>query len=337
MSTASKAAEAAKTAALFHAALVALGVRVAIEALQLWQDVATSPARLPQTAEKWLGQATNLTMFRRRHARDLAFSYYRLTRALRTGYTIQPLDEDEATEEVPLDTLRTDFYEKVQELTPDVLEQEDFDTEEFLDGGDEQAEVEELARLREEEEQAERDAEEEARIVLEALGPNNLNKRLKLIDTEEPASKVDQDREDAHRAAGARQASASARVAMNGGRQGLQRLGDKDARAIGWVRLGRTGTPCGWCALFISRGATYKSKKSAQGARLAPGAKPNDGRLFHDNCNCYVEQIFTDAQYEESTYDLNREYEALWPAVTRGLEGKEALAAWRRHFRNQKS
>jgi hypothetical protein len=114
---------------------------------------------------------------------------------------------------------------------------------------------------------------------------------------------------------------------MNGGRSTVWNHMQRDKRAIGYIRLSRTGTPCGWCAMLISRGPVYRSQNSAEYA---------DGDKYHDNCHCYAEPVFSREQYNgSSTYELNRRYEELWPKVTRGLSGKAAVSAWRRFIRQE--
>jgi hypothetical protein len=187
--------------------------------------------------------------------------------------------------------------------------------------------VEEIEGLRDAEERIEREAEQELRTVLEALGPNNLQKKVDAIDGARSADEVDGLREEARRQAGAQQAAAAERIAMNGGRSTVWNHMQRDRRAIGYIRLSRTGTPCGWCAMLISRGPVYRSQNSAEFA---------DGDKYHDNCHCYAEPVFTREQYSGSaTYELNRRYEELWPKVTRGLSGKAAVSAWRRFIRQE--
>jgi hypothetical protein len=61
-----------------------------------------------------------------------------------------------------------------------------------------------------------------------------------------------------------------------------------------------------------------------------------DGDKYHDNCHCYAEPVFSREQYKSSSaYELNRRYEELWPKVTKGLTGKQAVSAWRRFIRQE--
>ncbi|WP_245938825.1 VG15 protein [Actinacidiphila glaucinigra] len=198
------------------------------------------------------------------------------------------------------------------------VDDEDQDQDDEDDEDWERILVEELKGLREEEERIEREAEEELRIVLEALGPRNLDQKLTVEDA---------DPDDSHRQAGARQAAAASRVAMNGARSSNWTHMTRDRRALGYVRLSRTGTPCGWCAVLISRGPVYKSRESALF---------KDGDKYHDNCNCYAMPIWNRDQYQSSELTaLSRQYMALWPEVTKGKSGKAAVSVWRRFIRQQ--
>jgi hypothetical protein len=343
-------AEAERAAIAFQTALTQIGAGTVQEALTLWEDVpATARA---STASSWLRRAITLVMGRRRQSRDLARAYYRLVRALRTGSTVADPYHPEPRY-VTVTTLREEFNalvggaERPQEGRASDSPTETSDSASSAatsqageaDGAaltDPDAEheaeldrilVEEIEGLRDAEERIEREAEQELRTVLEALGPNNLQKKVDKIDGARSADEVDGLREEARRQAGAQQAAAAERVAMNGGRSTVWNHMQRDKRAIGYIRLSRTGTPCGWCAMLISRGPVYRSQNSAEFA---------DGDKYHDNCHCYAEPVFTREQYSGSaTYELNRRYEELWPKVTRGLSGKAAVSAWRRFIRQE--
>ncbi|MCY0933637.1 hypothetical protein [Streptomyces sp. H34-S4] len=336
-------AEAERAAIALQAALTQIGAGTIVDAMALWEDVpVTSRA---STATSWLRRAITMVMSRRRMSRDLARAYYRLARALRTGTTVADPYHPEPTY-ITLDVLRREFAdlagttESPQEgpasepetntPSPSSEAATSEPGEASEESEDEEADrilVEELEGLREEEERIEREAEQELRRHLEALGPNNLQKKVDKIDGGRTADEVDKLREEAHRQAGARQAAAAERIAMNGGRSTVWNHTQRDRRALGYIRLSRSGTPCGWCAMLISRGPVYRSSRSAEYA---------DGDKYHDNCHCYAEPVFSREQYNSSSaYELNRRYEELWPKVTRGLSGKAAVSAWRRFIRQE--
>jgi hypothetical protein len=97
--------------------------------------------------------------------------------------------------------------------------------------------------------------------------------------------------------------------------------------------------------MLISRGFIAKSVVGSSLFKSAQGTGQfgddivtfGDLDLYHDNCQCYAVPIYSMAQLKGAQFALNREYAALWPRVTRGLGGKDALTVWRRHFRNAQS
>ncbi|USH44594.1 hypothetical protein SEA_BROPLEASE_9 [Streptomyces phage BroPlease] len=359
MTSPARQAEADQASVAFQVALTQIGAGTVEEALKLWQAV--PPTARAATSTAWLRRAITLVMTRRRMSRDLARAYYRLARALRTGRTVADPYHPEPTY-VTLETLRREFAELIGDASDGSLEgssstpssdssdsspqaasgasveaggevqpsEEEPAPEAGDDPDDDQILVEELPRLRDDEERIEREAEAEARVILEALGPANLERKTAALDAAKPAADVDKAREEAHQQAGARQAATAERLVMNGGRSAVWNHMTKDRRVIGYIRLSRSGSPCGWCAMLISRGPVYKSQATAAYA---------DGDAYHDNCHCYAEPVYSLAQYKGSSasslYELNRRYEELWPKVTKGLSGKAAVSAWRRFVRQE--
>ncbi|USH45843.1 hypothetical protein SEA_VIEENROSE_8 [Streptomyces phage VieEnRose] len=348
MTTPARAAEAERASVAFQTALSQIGARTVADALVLWQDV--PPNARPETVSRWLARAIQMVLTRRGQSRELARAYYRLARALRTGTTVADPYHPEPTY-VTLDTLRREFAALTGEpQRPQEGRNEDAPTEGSGDSSqpaqppaeqpDEDATepdsesddldrilVEELEGLREEEERLEREARAELERHLQELGPKNLDRKLDKIDPSAPATDVDRSRADAHAEAGARQAAGAERIALNGGRSTVWNHAQRDRRVIGYIRLSRTGTPCGWCAMLISRGPVYRSERSAE---------YGDGDKYHDNCHCYAEPVYTREQYNSSSlYALNRRYSELWPQVTKGLSGDAAISAWRRFIRTE--
>ncbi|NUV86600.1 hypothetical protein G6W61_10310 [Streptomyces sp. KAI-26] len=343
MTRKTKQAETDEVSAAYHEALTQIGAKTTAEALSLWAEVPVDGRAA--TVGGWLRKAITLVMSRRRQSRDLARAYYRLARALQTGSTVAdpyhpepdhvtladlrrefaelagtyeapaerpsdppPADESRSPSPAGTDGDETSPPDNASASPAEPVDDEEDDWDRIL--------VEELEGLRDEEERVERQAEEELRLVLEALGTSNLDRRMTVEDANP---------DDAHRQAGAQQAAAASRVAMNGGRSSNWTHMSRDRRALGYVRLSRTGTPCGWCAMLISRGPVYKSRESALF---------NDGDKYHDNCHCYAMPIWNRDQYQSSELTaLSRQYEALWPKVTKGHTGKAAVTVWRRFIR----
>lgn len=313
------------------------------EALDLWRSV--NPADVAGTSQRWLGRAISLILSRRRMSRDLAFAYYRLARALRTGTTIadpyHPLKRN-----VSLNDLRREFASMIEDVhlvhTPQQTERATQVTKGVKAPSQELEPVapkeddvdlplEELPGLAASEDAVEKAVEDEIRIDLEALGPNGLKRRLDQLRLDElTANEADRLRAEAHKASGSRQSAAAERIVLDGGRGAVFNYANRDKRAIGYARASASGTPCGWCAMLISRGAVYRSARSA--------SLSADGDLYHDNCHCYAEPIFVRGQYEsDPKFALNREYERLWPEVTAGYGGKDAVAIWRKFIRERQA
>lgn len=320
--------EAEQTSAVFQLALAQLGISTVADALKLWGTV--PPVAQAAQSAAWLDQAVHLVLTRRVASRALAMSYYRLVRALRTGRTIAD-PAHRTPPSVTLGELRREFAVLAGNPKPSPAEVAPGTpappAAQPAEGDDERIGVEKLDGLVNDHARLERSAQDEADEVLEMLGTRNLEHKVAAIDTSRPADQVDAQRAEAHQRAGTRQAAAAERLVINGARGVLWSNADRDRRVIGYARVSRTGTPCGWCAMLISRGAVYKSKR---------GATYSDGDKYHDNCHCYAEPLFSQAQYtSDAKFDLNRDYEGLWPTVTAGTAGKDALAVWRRYFRAQ--
>lgn len=336
--------------AAFEAALLAIGVESIEDALALWEDVpAGSTAAV---AADWLAKAVALMMSHRTQARDLAVAYYRLARALRTGTTIpDPNHPTPDASTITLSTLRFEFEQAVNAAphggagspapstpTTDTPETPQAGTEGSSDeGGDTEIPIEQIDGIEEIEPDLSSQAEEQVRELLTNLGPVHQEKLASKIDTNKPAKEVDVARQDAHDRAGARQASAAEHTVLNGGRGTVFSLAEKDRRVIGWVRASRTGTPCGFCAMLISRGPMLKDQNGdpVREAQVYSSERSatytDDGDLYHLNCHCYAVPIYSMAQWNnDPKYDLNRQYAVLWPKVTDGLSGDDALRAWRR-------
>ncbi|WP_405056972.1 hypothetical protein OG474_30060 [Kribbella sp. NBC_01505] len=338
--------EANRVDQVFHAALTQLGVASLEEALALWQSI--PPASMARARTTWLTRIVRILMGHRSEARSLGRAYYRLVRALRTGTTTADPYKPEPRY-ITLDILREEFealvptpgaQEPGQEpredntptrVTPQPSDASHGDEEPAAEGNDfDEADrilVEELAEIEAEAERQEREAEREAQKVLDNLGPNNFNNKADQLDGSSPHDEFEAALNEAYRQAGARQAAAVERLVQNGARAEIWTNVEHDKRALGYVRYSTTGTPCGWCAMLISRGVVYKSAQSAE---------YDDGDKYHDNCHCSALPVFTKQQFEnDPKYALNREYSGQWPDVTRGLSGKAAISAWRRFIRLQ--
>lgn len=119
-------------------------------------------------------------------------------------------------------------------------------------------------------------------------------------------------------AAAVRMVGTTQYLALEGGRQVMQRSIEVDERATGWARV-TDGDPCAWCAMLASRGPVYKAAKTA-------GDPRRGGNSYHDHCACQAWPSFTNDEpfigIAEKLYDD-------WLRNTRGRGGKHAVNAFR--------
>jgi hypothetical protein len=120
-------------------------------------------------------------------------------------------------------------------------------------------------------------------------------------------------------AAAVRMVGSTQYLALEGGRQVMQRSVEADDRATGYARV-TDADPCAWCAMLASRGPVYKSAKTA-------GDPRQGGDRYHDSCACQAWPAFTNDEpfigIAEGLYDD-------WLRETRGRGGKHAVNAFRR-------
>lgn len=361
----------------FHLAMLRMGVRTLAELLGLWRRM--SMADKLEQGGRWSAEASRLILTRRARARALGIAYYRLASALMTGSTVPDPDEP-GPDTVTLNDLQDRFETLVRDESPSGARRETSDPAPRRTPSPQRAAASDLSGrgtsargrrrpapdpntgidLSEEPDmdapvpvEAERmqDAEEttpqrqladEVRIAVDGLGSANLRKRERGVDTTKPARDVDKQRKANDDAAGARTAAAGARITSDGSRDVVHDLTKRDRKAIGYARVSRSGTPCGFCAMLISRGVVYKSEASA-GGKTSSAATVRRGQAavgdeYHDHCRCEAVAVFSMAQFDtDPRFDLNREYGRLWGPVTRGHAGKAALTVWRRFIRERGS
>ena len=338
--------QAEQARALFYAAMVAYGASAVQDSKSMWEDIPAVPGALTAvTTARWLAAAVEYVRRQRTSMQTLALAYYRYERALNTGRTIS-LPGAENPPYVSLQDLREQFEALVPgtpsqavRIEPDASEATREIPVETIDGLED-----ELADL-------ESQALEEARAALINTGPRIQDKKIREA---EPAGQLadvvdlDSRRKKAHDEAGNRQASMTEMAVMNGARGALFQIADRDREALGFIRVSSTGTPCGFCAMLISRGPVLKSsgrQASLYASNSGTGPQPGgeivtygDLDLYHPNCHCYALPIFSVQQYATSSmFELNREYAEAWPNVTKGLGGRDALNAWRAYIRNQQA
>jgi hypothetical protein len=319
--------EAAKVTRAFQAALAAMSAEAVAEALVLWAD--TPPVQTTATATEWTAKAIVQILRGRRRTRELGLAYYRLHRAILTGKTIADTRRTEA-KFVSIKQLEREFNAVIRgEPIPD----------EPSSPATEIVQVERLFDIKKVLDQLDQYTEDAATTSLEEVGPKALERANDKLDTSKPATEVDAAREEAHKKAGTSQAGVAQKHVANGARGVVYGLSKLDKEVIGWVRVSTTGTPCGFCAMLISRGPITKKDGDLGGIYLSKASAGDTGDpadKFHPNCNCVAEPLYSLEQFNnDPLYALNRLYAEQWPEVTKGLSGLDALNAWRTFIRRQ--
>lgn len=120
-------------------------------------------------------------------------------------------------------------------------------------------------------------------------------------------------------AAAVRMVGSTQYLALEGGRQVMQRSIASDERATGYARV-TDADPCAWCAMLASRGPVYKSAKTAGDPRAG-------GDSYHDHCACQAWPAFT---LDEPFIGVAEKLYDDWLRETRGRGGQHAVNAFRR-------
>lgn len=332
-------AEAEKASSAFQTAMAFIGVATIEEAYSLWASL--PPEAAPAAVDRWLRDMGVMAASRRAESRELAMAYYRLARALHTGRTVaDPWNPSNDT--ITLGTLRSDFADLVDDALDAEAKSEKAkkavepgeDADELVESDEsndtELVEVDPMEGVTLVADRDDADAEDELRGGLLVDLASHRSKR------ERARSQADLTEADVTAANVA--AAMSQKVALNGGRSTLHSVNRRDKRAIGYVRVSKTGTPCGFCAMLISRGVFLKDGSASGFYRSAASAGNGpSGDDYHPNCYCEPVPVFSQSQYEsDPTFSLNREYSRLWPQVTGGHGGRDALNAWRRYIDGQR-
>lgn len=334
--------EAAAAALIFQAALVNTGIDTVADVLSSWSStVVLSPAKASSSLADWLADVLSLVGVRRKAVRHLALVFFRYYRALETGFTY-PEPGEPAKGTVRLAELRSEFMAEVEQVAPGTLNRDNElvdvngvvvtdpppTTDEAIQLEEPDLDIEDL--FDEYEDEQAQEAEDRLQVVVRTT-----ESKLRVIDDDEPAKVVDKQRDDIDRTEASKAAAAAERLVLNGGREPLQDLAKSDSRALGWARVSSTGHPCGWCAMLISRGPVYNSKKAGERVGKSRGPRA-EGEKYHENCKCFAIPVYSLEEYNsDPRFAFNREMERLWPLVVNGRKGKPALAIWRKYVRHK--
>lgn len=105
----------------------------------------------------------------------------------------------------------------------------------------------------------------------------------------------------------------ASRLAQLGGRSTVERTVHGNSTVVGYRRE-TAGHPCYFCAMLASRGAVYKSERTA-----------GDDHAYHDHCSCTPAPLYA---REDDPPDVQELYQRYLDA-TAGHSGRAAVKAWR--------
>lgn len=84
----------------------------------------------------------------------------------------------------------------------------------------------------------------------------------------------------------------------------------RDRRMYGYARVSKTGSPCSFCSMLISRGAIYRS---ANAMVTSSKARRDIGEKYHDHCFCTVVPVASKSEYENNPrFAMNRVLRDAW-------------------------
>lgn len=121
---------------------------------------------------------------------------------------------------------------------------------------------------------------------------------------------------------------ATQRLVLAGDRETTNATIDASDVIVGYRRV-TGGSPCAFCAMLASRGAVYKSERSATRVVGVSGRARGSrqiGNEYHDHCRCSVLPLYEHEDEPSSVVALRER----WDESTAGLSGKAALRAFRR-------
>lgn len=312
--------EAEKVSIAYQQALILLGDAMLKEVLAAYKAVSIANAASFAT---FSAKATALIYRYRKQARDIAVAETQLTRALLTGSTYS--DWSEPFEGQPtIGELRLKLYSQLEAVgvkRPARARAIPPTT---------RATVDLIPEIEFEERREAKTLDKEIEDTLRILGEESLEGALKKITKK---TGVERDRLEAKtlETTSSNLAMGTERIALNGARHYDSKVLAFDPKIQGWIRShlpGAPDMPCGWCSMLMSRGAVYASQKSATSG-------PSDDGRYHSGCHCVAVKVYTRAQYNSERFALNREYQSLWPQVTKGLHGDAAVSAWRKYIRKR--
>lgn len=331
--------EADRVEDVYKWAMALVGAAAVAQTLALWAETGAAPSEASISAMT----RTLQTVLKKQRGWlfQLAMSYYRLNRALRTGKTVEsPYGRNDS---VSVEILRREFESVVNEIvahrgvrapstgTPTLHDDEP--RPELPPVGPEDRVPLQIEKSPVDVKQIEKRIEDDAQERLdkqlkEIQGKRHLAEIEKIEKIADP-KKREEKRKEEKATRGSSMAAIAENITYLASRGLTYDLSEYDHRVYGWIRYSKTDTPCYWCAALISRGFVPKSSiyKSARTA-----SKNEVGEEFHKNCQCVAVPVFTSFQLHQSPlFDKNREYAKEWQHVSQNASG-DVMKAWRKHW-----
>lgn len=301
--------EATEVAVAFQAAVAGAGIRVMGALARLFGT--SVPLDSPEALGVQLAAAERVVRGAGPPMWELAVSFYRLWSAVTSG-TVPAIGGEAPGGRVQLPTLRREFARRIRDVSPDTQYSP------RLGGGSVQI-VESpipsnkeasgivvksaaVSRRRAEKiiEQKKQTLGDELMAIAEA---NRARERAGDGKPESPEENV------------ARRITESyATGVKNVARAAVAEAATRDKNVAGWVRWSKTGTPCGFCAMLMSRGIVYKSSATA-----------GEFSDWHDGCQCVPMLVRSLEEYQaDPKFRLNRYYNRMWNDARNARSGKNA-------------
>lgn len=328
-----------------------LGLTVALVAFFAWIESKADSPNQPGIADEAIEETLDIAQQARKISHKLAARYYNLARAIGSGEALPDIGGQFTTGRATLEQIYGAMAESLNEVNeladldfpqggPDAgetdsgksMEQRLDDLEKTIieafqdlipDDVSEEVEVTALEEDWDWPEFDEQEAEDDLLAELEELEREQLAQIKKIRKAEKAFKKQQEQLAKLDQTTAAKAAGRSDLSVLDPGRRLIHEVGSADGKRLAWMRV--TGpTPCAFCAMLASRGAVYKSERSA----LFDGY----GKLYHPNCHCTVIPVFTDnpVYSKRDKYFIDN-----WTPVTKGYSGRAALRQWRRWLRAQ--
>lgn len=328
-------------------------------ALLEWEGV--NPANPAGTAARWTATALRLIAAARRKSRRAAVAYYRLARALDTGFTV-PIPGAEGGGKTTLDALRKEVTDALLDIAgldteKGIYDNEDEDFFESLardgipgspfDGTSIDQQIQDLLDAMGSDGSVKIDAgfewepmvlqgealETAYKGLLEALVLDHQKNKVGKMPADMTPQETLEWLQEGHGKTGVIAAGIVDQAGIDAGRDTITSAMGRDSK-VRTVARGTSPGACGFCTMLASRGWAYVSasaagsrSKSKQEKAIAEG-QADDGEIhkYHPHCHCYPIVRWVDgADLPES----NAYYNKMWRIVVENYPGKDAFNSWR--------